>query len=158
MGKRTPTPQRAEQVRQALELRAHGSTYRQIADEMGWASTASAHEAVREALHEVIREPAEEVLLLELQRLDVLLAEAMALVHPPAVAPVSPQTTLPAIDRVLRIMERRAALLGLDRPHRVALEHRPGGVSEALLEMGEEGARIVAESAALLARHRMAEG
>lgn len=148
MSKRTTTPQRAEQVRQALALRAQGRTYRQIADEMNWASTASAHEAVREGLREVIREPATEVLAIELQRLDYLLVAAMALVR------AAPSTSLAAIDRVLRIMERRAALMGLDRPHRVALEHRPGGVSEELLSMGEEGVRIVAEAAALMARGR----
>ena len=93
--------------RRALELKITGLTYRQIADELDYRSPASAHAAVMRALRETLAEPAEELRQLEVGRLDALLeavwADAMT-------------GKLPAVDRVLRIGERRAKLLGLDLP------------------------------------------
>ena len=59
-------------------------------------------------LAETAQEAADEVRALELARLDALLAALWPQQGEPAV-----------VDRVLRIMERRAKLLGLDAPTRV---------------------------------------
>ena len=55
----------------------------------------------------------DELLALELSRLDGLLAK---------VYPMAAQGDLQAVDRVLKICERRARLLGLDAPTRTALQ------------------------------------
>ena len=95
----------AERRRQSLELRKNGVDYRRIAELLGYRGQSGAHSAVQTALAEITRSAAEEVRTLELERLDALLFaihDQVRVGH------------LPAIDRALRIMERRARLLGLD--------------------------------------------
>ena len=74
-------------------------------------SVAGAHDMVRRALREAVREPAEELRTLELERLDTLYAKVMVIIETG-----STKEVLNAIDRALRIMERRSKLLGLDAP------------------------------------------
>lgn len=92
---------------QALELRKAGLTYARIAEICGYASKIGAHKAVQAAIRSTLREVAEDVRSLEIDRLDALLTG----VYPQAI-----KGNQGAIDRVLRIMERRAKLLGLDAP------------------------------------------
>jgi len=92
---------------QSLALRLTGATYRQIGSELG-ITEQGAHAAVMRALkrlNERIAEGAEEVRQLELGRLDALLE---------AVWPRATMGKVDAVDRALKIMARRAALLGLD--------------------------------------------
>lgn len=121
----------AERDGEAARLRARGLTYREIGDRLGMAPQ-SAHEAVQRALVEAVREPADEVRALELARLDALLAHAWAvleryhvtvqqgrLVLDPDGDPIPDDgPVLAAIDRVLKIQDRRARYLGLDAPVR----------------------------------------
>lgn len=93
--------------RQAVSLRLAGHTYQQIADRLGYRGHTGARAAVEKALREAIREPSREVITLELLRLDAL----QAALWPKALA-----CDLAAVDRVLKVMERRARLLGLDVP------------------------------------------
>jgi hypothetical protein len=95
--------------REALELRKAGKSYPVIAETMGY-SLAGAYKAVMSALKEVTREPAEEVLELEVARLDAMIEKLW-----PEIRAGGKNMTW-HIDRVLKIMERRAALLGLDAP------------------------------------------
>lgn len=95
--------------RRAVELRTQGWTYQRIADECG-VSVSTAYAAVVRYLEEtraVSREHAEEIRRLELDRLDRMLA---------AFGPRAEDGDAAAADRVLRIQERRAKLLGLDAP------------------------------------------
>lgn len=97
---------------EALQLRKAGATYEEIGRALGMTRT-GAYRAVKRALDELnekIAEDAAEVLRLELERLDAMLL---------AVWPKAKQGHLGAIDRVLKIMERRSRLLGLDAPHKV---------------------------------------
>lgn len=96
-----------ERQRKALELRKQGKTYAVIAVELGYRNTSGAHTAVKSALHKTLSEPAEELRLLEAERLDMLLA---------AVWPSATNGEPKAVENALRIMERRAKLLGLDAP------------------------------------------
>ena len=91
---------------QALELRKAGVTYEVIAGQLGYANASGARKAVVSALKATLREPAAELRELELARLDAMLL--------PLWRPVQAGDEK-AIDRALRIMERRARLLGLDR-------------------------------------------
>jgi len=96
-----------ERQRQALELRKAGATYEMIAEKLGFRGPSGAYEAIKAALEKTLRPPADELRQLESERLDALLL---------AVYPQARQGNLGAVDRVLRIMERRARLLGLDAP------------------------------------------
>lgn len=120
----------AERDAQAARLRAQHWTYQQIADELGYPDKSVAYRAVQRALRAAIREPGEELLALELERLDRLAraAEEVLEAHHVKVAggeivydeagqPLEDtRPVLEAIDRLLKIQERRARLLGLDAP------------------------------------------
>jgi hypothetical protein len=109
--------------RRAVELRTSGRTYDQIATECG-VSHSAAYKAVSTYLEQtraLTREAAEDVRRLELDRLDRVLA---------VVGPMAEGGDLQAVDRLLRIQERRASLLGLDAPRSqlVAVDGRPDTV------------------------------
>lgn len=91
----------------ALTLRKAGASYQAIADALGYATSMGAWKAVKSALKKTLQEPADELRQLELARLDDMAK---------AIAPHVAAGNLTAIDRNLKIMERRARLIGLDAP------------------------------------------
>jgi hypothetical protein len=98
---------RAQNAREALELRLQGLTFDQIGARMGF-SRQRAHALVTEELARVNgerNEAAAQLRNLEAERLDRLQA---------AVWPMAMGGDLKAVDRVLAIMARRARLLSLD--------------------------------------------
>ena len=100
-----------QRERDALDLRTRGYTYERIAEALG-ISTSGAADSVKRALQALkaeTQEKAEEVRDLELRRLDRMLEIAQT---------AADQGELAAIDRVLRIQERRSKYLGLDAPTR----------------------------------------
>ena len=114
----------------ALQLRLAGTTYSQIGGQLG-VSESRSYRIVQSALDRLIREPADEVRRLELLRLDqlwveatkvlhsshVLVSNGRVVLHPGTRQPlVDDAPVLHAIDRLLKIQERRARLLGLDAP------------------------------------------
>jgi len=105
MNSQTQTVRSIDRQLQALELRKAGVSYRQIAEQLGYRGVSGAHSAVARALKKVIQEPSAEVLSLELGRLDALLL---------ALWTEAKRGSYGAIDRVLKVMDRRAKLLGLD--------------------------------------------
>ncbi len=90
---------------EALRMRTAGKSYPEIAESLGYASSSGAHKAVSTALRKTLQEPADEVRSIELERLDELLMGIWQYRMKPDY-----------LDRVLKIMERRAKLLGLDAP------------------------------------------
>lgn len=96
-----------ERTARALELRKGGETFATIARRVGYRSPQAAHDAVRRALEELLREPAGQLLALELERLD----ELWSAHYGNALA-----GDLQALAACLKLMERRARLLGLDKP------------------------------------------
>lgn len=131
--KRADTAQRR---RQAIDMRMAGASYQQIADELGYSSRGAACQDVTRALETAVVEQARSVEAYreeELQRLDALLAEAWAILKRQHVTVshgrliyddrtgeplLDDGPTLAAIDRILKIQERRAKFLGLDAPTR----------------------------------------
>lgn len=99
------TIQEVERGAKALELRKAGATYEEIAKQLGYADPSGPQKVVMRMLQAIRREPAEELVTLELSRIDRLFLTA----YDQAL-----KGSLPAIDRCIRLMERRAALLGLD--------------------------------------------
>ena len=117
LGRNSPTAQRRieakERAKKALELRKKGLRYEAIAQTLGYSSRGDAHKAVMKELNLLAKECLEEaaqVRDLELQRLDALYLKAWEAVE---------GGDLPAIDRCLRVQERRAKLLGLDAAEKV---------------------------------------
>lgn len=118
MGKSKASPDRvlaAERRVKALELRKLGFTYRQIGEQLGF-TEAAAHKAVTKALRELndnAAETAAEVRRLELERLDDWLLKMAK--------EMRGGNVFGAVDRSMRIMARRAKLLGLDAPTKLEL-------------------------------------
>lgn len=116
---------------EAARLRTRGLTYRQIADKLNMAGPGKAYEAVRRVLAETTQEAADDLRMVELERLDlmyqaalkVLETEHLTISHGRVIyrddngKPLADDgPVLVAIDRMLKIQERRAKLLGLDAP------------------------------------------
>lgn len=115
----------------ALKRRMSGNTYESIAKELGYATAGGAHKAVMAALKKTLQEPSDEMRALEVGRLDELLVT-----HWPNRK--QPQIT----DRILRIMERRAKLLGLDAPAKTELTGSDGGGLKVIVEYANREADI----------------
>lgn len=91
---------------EALSLRLAGYSYGEIASELGYANGSGAHKAVMRALEKLHPiEKAEKLRRIEAARLDRLWRRLWAKLE---------EGDLSVVDRLLRIMERRARLLGLD--------------------------------------------
>jgi hypothetical protein len=99
----------ADRQRRALELRAKGKTYTEIAGALGFASASGSHAAVVAGLQATLQEPAEGVRVLELERLDRYLEKLERRVG---------RGEVRAIEAALKVATRRARLLGLDAPQK----------------------------------------
>lgn len=102
-----------EREAEAVKLRESGASFEKIGKQLG-VTTSGAYRAVARSLTRVIAQTSEsaaQLRALELQRLDKLLL---------ALWPRASKGDDAAVDRVLRVMERRAKLCGLDAPVRVS--------------------------------------
>lgn len=147
------TGDHAQRDAEATRLRARGHTYVEIAVELGYADHAGARKAVQRALVATVAEPAEEVRALQLEQLDRLALAAWAVLerahvtvsHGKIILDEADQPllddgpVLAAIDRLLKIQERRAKLLGLDAPARhevVSLDALDAEIERLSAELG----------------------
>lgn len=120
----------AERRVKALELRKAGLPYRVIAEECG-VSEQQAWRDVKKGLANLAKmeqQAATEVRQLELERIDTLLsvlwtrARGRRITHDDkTVEEIAPD--MAALDRVMRLMERRAKLLGLDLQREEQVDH-----------------------------------
>jgi hypothetical protein len=108
---------RAARITQAVSLRLAGMTYAQIAEATGYSSPAACQQAIYRASERMLREAIDEFRELENSRLDRLQA---------AVWQSAMQGNAQAVTSVVKVMERRAKLNGLDAPQQVVIneEHR----------------------------------
>lgn len=165
--KRADTAQRRKQ---AIDMRMAGSSYQQIADALGYTTRGAACQDVTRALETAVFEQARSVEAYreeELQRLDVLLAEAWAVLKRQHITvshgriikddldePILDDgPTLSAIDRILKIQERRAKFLGLDAPQRhevVSIDAVDAEIARlsAELQRGQAGEAAAAQATA----------
>ena len=158
-GEQRASPRRidaAERRRKALQLKLAGATYEQIArtpvaagsDQTLYSSRKRAHEAVKRELDELAAETkdtAEQLRAMELARL-----ESMQVALWPSTRPSRPVTcdgcghemyrepSLEAIDRVIKILERRAKYLGLDAGGR-ADQSSGSDSTKSMLESAAKG-------------------
>jgi hypothetical protein len=112
MVEKAPTPERIDREREIVELRTEGYVWREIAVQVGM-STAGVYKAYNRAMTRVITPAVNEHRELELDRLDIL----QRTYWQPAV-----NGNLRAADFVLRVIDKRAKLLGLDAPLKVQAE------------------------------------
>jgi len=94
----------------AIDLRRQGWTYGEIAKEVGYADHTGARLAVLRGMQRALQEPADELREMEATRLDAL---QQAYWRPALDGDVKAATIL------LKLMERRSKLLGLDQPIKV---------------------------------------
>jgi hypothetical protein len=115
-GKARPSrikPETLEREAKVLQLRRGGLTFDLIAKELGFANPSGAHKAYVNACKRIIRADVEELRGTELDRLDIAQGALWNKVM---------RGEVPAVMAVLKIMERRARLLGLDMPVKAQVE------------------------------------
>lgn len=121
----TPSVEVIARENHALELRRAGASFSAIGETLG-TDRSNAAKIVKRALGRVHQEPATEIRKLESERLDRLqLSFWQKAINGDG----------RALDRVLRIMERRASLLGLDHQH---------GIAERTLQLEADKIRLMA--------------
>lgn len=126
-----------ESRERALELRLRGLTFDRIGADMK-ISRQAAHQLVVRAMkdaREQVDQAADDLRAVEVSRLDALLA---------GLWPKALKGDPGSIDRVLKIAERRAKLLGLDAPQRVAHGGDPDAPPMALVGMSADEFRALA--------------
>jgi len=114
---------KAANMPKALAMRIAGHSYREIGyvlDRNGSTIRKWVSEMLEQASKETM-EKASELVTLEMERLDQLQASLYAKTIDQS---VDLDSRLKALDRIIRIMERRARLLGLDQPQKQVLEHK----------------------------------
>lgn len=134
----------------AVEMRLAGYTLEKIGQELGGLDRSRVHHLI----DSVIREKREEISSQaeDLRALDIARIDRM-------IQGVWPKATTgndyPAIDRVLRLMERRAKLLGLDAPTKIAPTSPDGETPYApVMTDTERAARIASIMAKALQQSR----
>lgn len=100
----------------ALDFRLQGHTFEEIGESLG-VSTTRAYELVEIALKDTLAEKAEKVRQMELRRLDLMTPQ-----HLKSAIEGDPK----AVDAVIKIMDRRSKLMGLDKPIKTELTGKDG--------------------------------
>lgn len=102
--KSVPRPIRSQM---AFDLRKAGASYDVIAEKLGYKNALSAENAVRQVIERRYKpDDIQHVVYMELERLDALQLIAWR---------KAKEGDMGAIDRILKIMERRSKYLGLDQ-------------------------------------------
>lgn len=164
----------AKRRAEAVQMRIAGATYEQIAEALGYSGRNAAYVDITRALEASVTEQhrAAEVLRQEeLMRLDVLWVEVWAVLKREHVTVSNGRLVrgddgqplrddgpvLQAVDRLLRILERRAKYLGLDAPtkHEVLTLD---AIDRAIQELNAELGEAAAGEATTVAEAEAAEG
>lgn len=118
---------------EAAWLRSRGLSFRQIATNLGYENESGAYKAVQRALAAVPVESVDELRCVQGAQLDALTAKAIEVLEsthyaytqhgdlvlgPDGQPLIDSMPTLHAIDRLIRLAERRAKLMGMDAPSR----------------------------------------
>lgn len=106
-------PETLEREAEVLRLRRRGLTFDLIAQELGYAGASGAHKAYTNACLRIIRPDVDETRAIEMDRLDIAQAAVWNGVL---------RGEVPSVMALVKIMERRAKLLGLDMPTLAKIE------------------------------------
>jgi hypothetical protein len=155
-----PRVDAAERDARALELRAAGASFREISIQLR-VSVSTAWKCVDRGLAATRQEPSSNLRILERERLDRLTAQAVQVLQARHVVVsggkvvtdddgqplVDHSPTLAAINTLVRLMERRARLEGLDEPVRANVSARIHAEMYSVDALDRELERIQAELA-----------
>lgn len=111
----TITINKREKSIRALELRKAGVSYDMIAQQLGYSNRSSAHRAVSKLLDATEKEVVGDLREMELRRLDDLFR---------SMYPLALKGNFAAVDKCLKIMERRSKITGLDAPEKTQSDVR----------------------------------
>lgn len=106
-------PETLEKEAEVLRLRRLGFTFDQIGKQLNYSNASGAYKAYIKACHRIIYEEVEQVRNLEIDRLDMAQTAIMNKVK---------NGEIPAVMALIRLMERRSRLLGLDMPTKAQIE------------------------------------
>ena len=120
MGRSKVKPETLEKERKVLEYRRGGLTFDLIAERLGYASASGAHKAYLSACNRIVYEDVVEVRKSEMDRLDI--AQAAIWGDLTDTQNVDANTRARLVLALIKIMERRARLLGLDMPTKAQVE------------------------------------
>jgi len=124
-----PSPDTAAKYREVVRLRTVGLSFDDIATRVGYASRSGAHDAYRAALKWWGTAPVEEARALEEERVEHLWRSVMARLQ--AVQggdEIDTDEVLGVVNTAVKVLHRKAALLGLDAPRQVELANVEGSV------------------------------
>lgn len=107
------TPEVVQREADVLRLRRAGLTFDLIAKQLGYAHASGAQKAYANACKRIVYSEVEEIRKEEQDRLDIAQSAIWAGVQ---------RGDIPSVTTLIRIMERRARLLGLDMPTRSQIE------------------------------------
>jgi AraC-like DNA-binding protein len=107
---KVPDPELVDREIKVLELRRAGLTWQRISEETGYADASGAYLAYKRAIKRTMQQPADELREQELDRIDRLQL---------ALWPKAMKGDNASINTIIRLMERRARLLGLDTPIKI---------------------------------------
>jgi hypothetical protein len=110
--------ERRQKAEKALELRTAGVTYQKIADSVGYGSASAAKTAIDGLLKKQEFEAARDVVLLDLQRLDEYQMRCTERLRTAG--------DLGQIDRLMRVMEMRYRILGVNEETTAELQQHFG--------------------------------
>ncbi len=141
----------AERDRDAVQLRSRGRTYQQISDELGYGHSSNARRAVKKALEGIIVDAREDFIKLQLDELDMMTRSVIEvletkhyvvsegrIVYRGDKELLDDSPVLQAVDRLLKISDRRAKLLGLDAPKRIEVGDGTPDLDAAVRELEAE--------------------
>lgn len=111
---RIDTRQRAAE---AVQLRAEGLTYQEIADQLGFTTENAANKAVLNLLRRTETEAADTLKALEVRRLDLLWSKTIRGITRSETSQQGLSAAL--VSAAVRVSERRSRLLGLDSPTQI---------------------------------------
>ena len=106
-------PATLEKEAKVLELRRGGLTFDMIATRLGYASASGAYKAYQTACNRIVYSEVNETRQVEMDRLDIAQAAIWNNVM---------SGEVPSVMALMKIMERRAKLLGLDMPTKSQIE------------------------------------
>ena len=113
MARQTPKPEQLQKQLAVLELRKTGATWRQIAEAVGYTHASAARKAYLRAYDRTLQAPADELRDLELERLDRLQM---------AYWKDAVEGNIKAADYVLKVIQVRARIIGIEAPTRIQAE------------------------------------
>jgi hypothetical protein len=108
-----PDPVLVDREIKVMELRRAGLTFDRIAEQTGYADPTGAYAAYKRAIKRTMQQPADELRTQELDTINRLQLAAW---------PNALKGDTKAILTIVRLMERRAKLLGLDMPIKIEQE------------------------------------